>query len=105
MTGLAKLQNTMGSTGRSSGRGRVRLTERHPDIRIALRLALHEAVARLGTEQDLLVLIVQNKLALISFDREHGVTIAALVADDRDQQRLTGPPGQHEHAPFEQYVI
>src|ERR1700738_3476728 len=91
--------------GRSSGTGRVRLTECHPDIRIALRLALHEAVARLGPEQDLLVLIVQNKLPLIGFAVERGETSAALAAEDRDQQRLTSQPGLHEHAPFEQYVI
>ena len=61
--------------GRGGGR-RARIAERRPSVRIGLRLALHEAVAGLRPEQDLLVLVVEDELALVGLHREHGVAVA-----------------------------
>src|SRR5439155_3846855 len=49
----------------AGGRGRrASIAERDPDVGIALRLALDEAVAGLGPGQDVFVLVVENELAL-----------------------------------------
>src|SRR5882724_7105962 len=47
------------SARRGGSGGRTRIAERDPDVRIVLRLPLHEAVAGLRPEQDGLVLVVE----------------------------------------------
>src|SRR5215510_13313534 len=78
--------------GAGGGDRRPAVTERHPDIGIALRLALDEAVAGLGPEQDAFVLVVENELTLVGLHRQHRVAFAFLVAHDGDQQGLARPP-------------
>src|SRR6266568_4427861 len=88
-----------------SGNRRTRIAERDPDVRVALRLAFHKAVTGLRPEQDLILLIVEDELALVGLDGEHRVAFALLVAHHRDQQRLSGPSGLHQHPALEQDII
>src|SRR3954447_20002629 len=79
------------------GDRRLGVAERDPDIRIALRLALDEAVAGLRPGNDVLVLIVENELALVCLRRQHRVSFALLVANDGDEQGLARPSGIDQH--------
>src|SRR5262249_13546545 len=80
-------------------------TERDRYVLVRLRLPLHEAVARLRPEQDLLLLVVEDELALVGLDREDGVALALEVAHDRDQERLPRPTGLHQHPALEQDIV
>src|ERR1051325_10410318 len=83
---------TLGARASGGGR-RPRIAQRNPMVRIALRLALDEAVAGLRPEQDLFGLVVEHELALVGLHREYGVAVALLVAHHGDQQRLARPAG------------
>src|ERR1700720_623963 len=52
-----------GGGGRGAG-----VAERDPDIGVALRLALDEAVSSLGPGHDVFVLVVQNEFALVGLE-------------------------------------
>jgi len=45
----------------------ARIAERNPVVLVALRLALHEAVAGVRPEHDLLALIVEDELAFVVY--------------------------------------
>src|SRR5215813_13928798 len=84
--------NSFFFSARRDGGGRdARFAERNPQVWIGLRLPLDEAVAGLGPGQDLRLLIVENELAAVRFDREHGVSVALLVAHDGDEQGFARP--------------
>src|SRR3977135_60690 len=68
------------------------VAKRDPYIRIALRLALDEAVSGLGPGHDVFVLVVEDELALVGLHGQHRVAFALLVAHHRDQYRLARPP-------------
>jgi hypothetical protein len=51
-------------------------SKRNPNVRIGLRLALHEAVAGLGSGQGLRLLIVENEFTAIGLDRQHSAAVA-----------------------------
>src|SRR6266511_3970229 len=91
---------------RACGRGcRTRIAQRDPNIRIGLRLPLHEAVSGLRPKQDVFSLVVEDELAFVRLDGEHGMPIALLVTHDGDEQRLTGPSGLRQHFALEQDVV
>src|SRR5579864_5775377 len=69
-------------------RRRPRVAERHPDIGVALRLALDEAVAGLEPQHDVVGLVVEDEFAAVGLHREHRVAFIPLVAYHGDQQRL-----------------
>src|SRR5436853_7635317 len=64
VTGSRVLKNSS-SAGAGRRDRRASVAERDPDIGIALRLALDEAVSGLGPGQDAFVLVVENELALV----------------------------------------
>src|SRR5215475_14450808 len=97
--------NSFLSARRNRGGRGAWFTKRDPHVRIGLRLSLHEAVAGLGPGQDLRLLIVENEFTAIGFDREHGVTVALLVAYDGDEQGLARPASLHEHATLEPHIV
>src|SRR6516165_5082133 len=91
--------------GAGGGDRRAGVAERDPDVGIALRLALDEAVSGLGPGHDVFVLVVQNELALVALHGQHGMAFAELVAHHRDQKRFARPTGIHQHLAFQQHVI
>src|SRR5262245_9176242 len=93
------------SARRRSGDRRAVVTERDPDILVRLRLPLDEVVAGLRPEQDLILLIVEDELALVGLHGEHGVALAFEITHDRDQQRLPWPARLHQHPALEQDII
>src|SRR6266705_5055963 len=72
--------------GAGGGDRRAAVAKRDPYVGIALRLTLDEAVAGLGPGHDVLILIVEDELALVGLHGQHGVAFALLVAHHRDQQ-------------------
>jgi len=60
-------QNSIRSACGGGGRRRAGIAKRDPEVWIVLRLPLHEAVAGFGPDQDVLVLVVENELALSVF--------------------------------------
>src|SRR4051812_24413018 len=99
--GIMPVFSMLAGAGRSDRRPGV--AKRDPDVGIALRLALDEAVAGLGPGHDALVLVVEDELALVAFYRQHGVAFALLVAHHRDQQRLARPSGIDQHLALQQH--
>src|SRR5450631_1329456 len=91
--------------GAGGGERRAAVAKGDPYVRIALRLTLDEAVAGLGPGYDVLALVVENELSLVSLHGQHGVAFALLVAHHRDQQRLARPAGVDQHLALEQYVV
>src|SRR5207248_9398249 len=91
--------------GAGGGHRRPAVTERDPDIGIALRLPLDEAVAGLGPGQDVFVLVVENELALVGLHRQHRVAFALLVAHDGDEESLARPSGIDQHLALQQHVV
>src|SRR6266436_6150035 len=57
----ARLISQSLSARRGGGGCRTRIAERDPNIRIVLRLPLHEAVSGLRPEQHVLVLVVEDE--------------------------------------------
>src|SRR4051795_2457391 len=92
-------------SGAGGGDRRLGVAERDPDIGITLRLALDEAVAGLRPGNDVLVLIVENELALVGLHRQHRVSFALLVAHHGDEQGLAGPSGINQHLALQQHVV
>src|SRR5450755_2510447 len=57
--------------GAGGGERRAAVAKGDPYVRIALRLTLDEAVAGLGPGYDVLVLVVENELSLVSLHGQH----------------------------------
>ena len=72
---------------------------------VGLRLALDETVAGLRPEQDVLVLIVEDVVALVGGHRLHGMTVVLAVAYDGHEQRLARPAGLDQEVLLEQHVV
>src|ERR1700687_1491637 len=99
---VSKLIVIAGAGGGDCG---AAVAKRAPSVRIALRLALDEAVSSLGPGHDGFVLVVENELALVGFHGQHRVAFALLVARHRDQQRLARPAGVDQHLALQQHVV
>src|SRR5205085_7520728 len=65
--------------GGGGGR-RMRIAERHPHVRIGLRLAFYEAVAGVRPQHDVLRLIVEDEVTLVGLHGEDRVAFVLLVA-------------------------
>src|ERR1700722_7440260 len=87
------------------GRPGPGVAEIDPDVGVALRLPLDEAVAGLGPGQDLLDLVVENELAAVGLDREHRVAFVVAVAHDGEEERLPRPAGADQQAALEQRIV
>src|ERR1700674_4257055 len=61
------------SAGAGGGGCRAVVAKRNPYIRIALRLALDEAIAGLGPGQDVLILVIEDELSLVGLHSQHRV--------------------------------
>jgi len=70
-----------------------------------LRLALHEAVAGVRPEQDLVGLIVEDVLTAVSLDREHGMAVAVVIAHHCHEQRFARPAGLHQEFALLQRIV
>ena len=68
-------------------------------------MTLDEAVACLPPEQDVLVLIVEDIVALISNHGQHSVTFVLVSAYHGDEQHLPGPAGLDQHPSLEEDVV
>ena len=84
---------------------RLLIAERNPDVGVGLRLAFHELIASLRPEQDALVLIVEDVLALVGSHGQYGMTLVLFVAHHGHQQCLPRPAGLDQHASLEQDVV
>jgi hypothetical protein len=84
---------------------RLLISERNPDVGVGLRLAFHELIASLRPEQDALVLIVEDVVALVGNHRQYGMTLVLFVAHHGHQQCLPRPAGLDQHASLEQDVV
>src|SRR5262249_42125043 len=74
VTGVAELlclSRTSARRRRCGRWGRARFAERDPDVRVALRLTLHEAVAGVAPEQHVLGLVIEDVVALVGLHRQH----------------------------------
>src|SRR6201991_2366591 len=102
---LLSQRSLLAVLGAGRRNGRAVVAERDPDILVALRLPLDEAVAGLGPGHDVFILVVENELALVGLHRQHGMTLALLVAHDGDQQRLARPSCVGQHLALHQHIV
>ena len=70
-----------------------------------LRLALKKMVASLRPEQDVIILIVEDVIALLCSHRQDGMTFALFVTYHGHEERLARPAGLYEDAPLKQDVV
>src|SRR6476646_3707488 len=86
---LRKFEGWSASARCGGGGGRPRVAERDPRVRVGLGLPFHETIAGFRPEHDLLVLIVENELAFVGLNGEHGMAVALLVEQHGAEHGLT----------------
>src|SRR5579875_3988647 len=60
-----------------------------PDVRIFLRLTLHETIACCFPRTNFVREIVENEIAAAGLDRQNGMALVVVIPDDGHQQGLT----------------
>src|SRR5262245_28957077 len=79
--------------------------QRDPYQRIALGLPLDEGVRGVGPTHHLAALVVEDKVAAIGANREHGMALVVFVADDGDEERALGKAAGGQKPTLEQHIV
>src|SRR3954452_5199124 len=101
-TPLAPLSRSLLARGRYDRRGIG--FERYPGP-TGLALALHEHVASARPGQDRGTLVIEDEVATVGADHQHGMTFAFVVPDHRHPHGALGPTPFGEQLALEELVV